>query len=95
MKKRASADMGFWMAFILNLFFQSEWLFLALVFLGLHYLFELPMLLFWTALVIWVMIAMFITGFLGWLTKGPDRNAVKGQCTSERLRKKQSENEEK
>ena len=46
MRKRASADLGFWMAFILNLFFQSEWLIVALVFLGLHYLFELPMFLF-------------------------------------------------
>jgi hypothetical protein len=29
MRKRASADLGFWMAFILNLFFQSEWAILA------------------------------------------------------------------
>lgn len=95
MRKRASADLGFWMAFGLNLFFQSEWLILALVFLGLHYLFDLPMFLFWVALAIWVLIAMFITSFLGWVTKGPDRNAVKGQCTSERLKKKQQGHEEK
>ena len=94
MRKRASADLGFWMAFILNLFFQSEWLILALVFLGLHHLFDLPMFLFWAALALWVLIALFITGFLGWLTKGPDRNAVQGQRTSERLRKQQEENEE-
>ena len=95
MRKRASADLGFWMAFILNLFFQSEWAILAAVFLGLHYLFDLPMFLFWGTLVLWVLIALFITCFLGWLAKGPDRNAMQGQRTSERLRKQQEENEEK
>ena len=94
MRKRASADLGFWMAFILNLFFQSEWAILAAVFLGLHYLFDLPMFLFWGTLVLWVLIALFITGFLGWVASGPDRNAVKGQRTSERLRKKEENKEE-
>ena len=94
MRKRPSADLGFWMAFILNLFFQSEWLILALVFLALHHLFDLPMFLFWAALALWVLIALFITGFLSWAAKGPDRNAIKGQRTSERLRQKQKENEE-
>ena len=91
MRKRANADLGFWMAFILNLFFQSEWLLLALVFLGLHYILELTVLLFWAALALWVIIALFITVFLGWITKGPDKNAIQGQRTSERLRKKQEE----
>ncbi|MDO4532045.1 MAG: hypothetical protein Q4C06_08700 [Bacillota bacterium] len=95
MKRRASADLGFWMAFILNLFFQSEWLVLALIFLGLHHLFALPLFLFWAALVIWVLIALFITAFLGWVSSGPDRNAVQGQRTSERLRRKKEESEEK
>lgn len=94
MRKRASTDLGFLMALILNLVFQSEWLVLALIFLGLHHLLALPIFLFWAALVIWVAIALFITVFLGWLTKGPDRNAVQGQRASERLRKKQEENED-
>ena len=95
MRKRASADLGFWMAFILNLFFQSEWLVLALVFLALHHLVDLLMFLFWAALGLWVLIALFITVFLGWVASGPDRNAIKGQRTSERLRKKEENKEEK
>jgi hypothetical protein len=52
------------------------------------------MFLFWGTLVLWVLIALFITGFLGWVASGPDRNAIKGQRTSERLRKKEENKEE-
>ena len=93
MRRRASLDAGFWMAFFLNLFFQSEWLGFAVVMLALHYLLELPLLLVWLCLGIWVLWALAITWFTGWVSRTSNETTAPGsKRASERIQKFKDEN---
>ena len=93
MRRRASLDAGFWMAFFLNLFFQSEWLGFAVVMLVLHYLLELPLLFVWLCLGIWVLWALAITLFTSWLSRTSNvTNAPGSKRASERIGKFKNEN---
>ena len=93
MRRRASIDAGFWMAFFLNLFFQSEWLGFAVVMLVLHYLLELPLLFVWLCLGIWVFWAFVITLFTGWLSRTSNVTTTPGsKRASDRIQKFKNEN---
>ena len=89
MKRRASADSGFFIGYFLNLIFNCEWLAAAFVMLVLHYWLHIPKFLFWACIAIWMLWALGITLFLGWAVSNSDSNpGPGGQRTSERLRQK-------
>ena len=92
MKRRARLDAGFWMAFLLNLFFRGEWLALAVVMLALHYLLALPLLLVWLCLGIWVFLALAVTLFTGWLSRNDETVPTPGsKRASDRIEKFKNE----
>ena len=93
MKRRAAPDAGFWMALFLNLFFQSEWLGIAVVMLALHYLLELPLVLVWLCLGIWLFWALAVTLFTGWLSRSSNVTTTPGsKRASDRIEKFRNEN---
>ena len=82
------------MALLLNLLFRSEWLALAVLMLTLHWLVQLPLLFVWLCLGIWVIFALAITLFTGWLSRTSDiANTPGSKRSSERIGKFKNDNQ--
>ncbi len=67
MKKTNSGN--FFLALILNLVFNLEWLIPAVLFLILHFTVKLPIFWFWISLGLWMGGVLIITLVLGWAGK--------------------------
>ena len=89
MRRRASSKHGLLRALLINMMFQFELLLLTAAMLVLHVWLHWPILLFWIALGIWILVALAVTLFVTWAAKCsmPDPNA---RCTSSRLKQKNS-----
>jgi hypothetical protein len=94
-KRRAPADSGFLLSFLINLALRPEWLALALILFILHKVFGWPAYFALLALAAWVLVSFGITLVLSLVCRGdsPTLNTPGSQTTSERLRKRQLEAE--
>jgi hypothetical protein len=70
MKRRVAFGRGFWISLILNMAFRWEWAALAVVMLALHYLLDLPLLLVWICLGLWVLISLMVTLVVSMVSSG-------------------------
>lgn len=82
------------MAFCLNLIFRGEWVVWSVIALIAHFWLGLPMFVFWILIGAWILISLFVTIVLGWVSKNdvsvPKRKNVNpySKKTSDYLPKK-------
>ncbi len=59
---------GFFLSLVLNMFFRGEWFILALIALAAHFAVNLPIIVMWVLLGLWVLISLVVTLVLCWVS---------------------------
>ena len=86
MSGKTTSHFGFIKAYFVNLLLQFEWLLLAAILLVLHFWKDTPIVLFWAALVLWMLLSLVVTWFVTWAAGCKTPPAPGSKCTSQRLR---------